>query len=156
VPAGVRTPVWHLVSVRHGRQSTQFDDAALLVQQLRRRDDSGKPYWKSWTKDHPKLGKVLWPAIFRLARRELYLMMPPLFESAAACEDAERLQAQINESLRRQYRNVIADMRAVGRERLAAELAREAATDFPADVELTQLADELSGELPSEAAAAAE
>jgi len=145
----VAGPTWHLVSVTHGARNAQFDDAALLVQQLRRRDNSGSPYWKNWTKEHPELGKVLWPVIIRLANRELYLMMPPLFECAAASQAADRLQASIDASLRLQYRNVIADTRAAGQEELASELAREASADFPQDALLSQLADELSAAVAS-------
>lgn len=119
---------WHLVDISRGRNESINNDAALLVNQLRFSTD-GQPTWKKWSKDHPKLASELWPIIGKLAQRELYLLIPRLFELVRDIDDVQSMRQVTNEYLSREYSAIISDMKAAGRDDLAAELQREATED---------------------------
>lgn len=126
-PPGTPT-VWHLVSLRRGIEESQDADAALLIEQLRLRG-RGVSYWRKWSQEHPELARVLWPAIEKLAQRELYILMPRLLEMSRRVENAQSLRSTIASYLRQQYAGLVRDMRAAGRDQLADALAAEAAAD---------------------------
>lgn len=129
--------VWHVVSVRRGIEASQDADAALLVNQLRLRGDAGSN-WRKWSLDHPERAAVLWPAIGKLAERELYILMPRLFEMTRRMEGVEPLKATLAAYLQQEYESLVRDMQAAGRDDLADALMAEAASD------------DLRGEVPSE------
>ncbi|EMI58522.1 hypothetical protein RSSM_00049 [Rhodopirellula sallentina SM41] len=120
--------VWHLVSLRRGLEQSNDDDAALLVSQLRLQVD-GSAVWRKWSQDHPDLAGVLWPAIAKLADRELYILMPRLLEMARRIDSVPYLQSTISGYLADEYDALIRDMRAAGQNDLADSLAAEAAED---------------------------
>jgi hypothetical protein len=134
VPKG--QPVdWHLVSISRGFTGTTDADAKLLIDQLNL-NRSGDLYWKTWTTDQPELAAVLWPEIQKLAQRELYILMPRLFEIAQTDRGgsnltAEKLRSDIDSYLIDQYRSLIQDMVAAERVELAETLAAEAKADYP-------------------------
>ncbi len=101
-------------------------DADLLIDQLLLNPD-GDLYWKKWSNDHPKLAAVLWPVIQKLAERELYILMPRLFEFAQPDQSPADLQASIDAYLVEQYRGLIADMVAADRIELAQTACRRGA-----------------------------
>ena len=123
---------WHLVSLTRGITSTYPADAELLVTQLSIRQ-AGESYWRKWSVDHPDQAQILWPVIQRLAKRELYVLMPRLFELAAQTATPEDLATQIDDQLRQDYAALIADMRSAGRDDLAKQLYDEALADYPDD-----------------------
>ena len=144
---------WHLVQISRGLTGTTPADADLLVQQLALHVD-GNAYWKQWSKDHPNRAKVLWPVIQRLAKRELYLLMPSLFELAQRDQSADQLAAALDRQLRRNYHGLIADMIAADREDVAGQLAREALSDYPRDDKLRHWAESFDKEASTEPATA--
>lgn len=129
---------WHLVSISRGLTGSTPADANLLMDQLSL-SSGGDEYWRKWSIDHPKLAIVLWPVIQKLAQRELYILMPQVFELAQLEQTPETLQEQIDNQLRRQYRGLIEDMQAANRGELAQSLLAEAVQDYPQDADLKTL-----------------
>lgn len=123
-PAG-EPAVWHLVSIQRGSTPAVNDDAALLMQQFRFVAD-GDVVWRKWSNDHPELAKILWPTIAKLSERELYVLMPRLFEMVRQIEDPEALKTLIAGYLQIEYESLIRDMRDAGQQELADSLAEEA------------------------------
>lgn len=131
-PRSGETNRWDLVEITRGLSGEIPADARLLVEQLSLRRD-GDGYWQTWSERHPEHARRFWPVVQRLSRRELYLLLPPLFEIAQNEGTADELSEAVREHLRQQYSDLIADMREAGREELAEALLREATEDFPED-----------------------
>jgi len=129
-PAAGDPTVWHLVSLRRGLEASEDADAALLVNQLRMRGSSGSA-WRRWSQDHPELASVLWPEVAKLAQRELYILMPRLFELTRPIEGVEPLRTTMASYLSEEYASLVRDMRAAGRDDLAKTLMAEAEADNP-------------------------
>jgi len=49
-----------------------------------------------WSEDNPKLAKVFWPAVQRLAENDLYIFIPDLFLLAKQQSDTVKLQAALD------------------------------------------------------------
>lgn len=121
--------VWHLVSIKRGSSPVVNDDAALLMQQFRFVAD-GDVVWRKWSNDNPELAKILWPTIEKLSQRELYVLMPRLFEMIRKIEDPAALESFIAGYLKAEYESLIADMRDAGQDELADALAEESASGW--------------------------
>lgn len=130
--------IWHLVSISRGLTGSTPADANLLMDQLNLQT-AGDEFWRKWSIDHPKHAKILWPVIQKLAERELYILMPQVFELAQIDQSGQRLQLNIDRLLRDQYRSLISDMQAADRSELAQQLLAEAKKDYPQDAELQNL-----------------
>ena len=136
-PAG--TPkYWHIVSLSRGLTGTTPADAGLLMDQMEL-GSSGDEYWRTWSKDHPQHAKILWPLIQKLSIRELYLLMPPLFELTQVEQTPQELQAKLDERLQRDYVQLVQDMRDADRNDLAETLLSEAIGDYPTNDDLQAL-----------------
>jgi len=110
-------------------------DAELLVDQLEIKR-AGAAYWRSWSVDHPEKAKIFWPIIQRLAKREMYLLMPNLFEIAQSEQSVAEMTERLDRSLLSQYVGLIRDMRAAQRNELADQILKEARQDFPNELTL--------------------
>ncbi|MEX0824972.1 MAG: hypothetical protein WD119_02335 [Pirellulaceae bacterium] len=142
VPPGTSTQ-WHLVRITRGMGPATPADSHILVKYLNL-DRSQSAYWKQWSVDHPELAKALWPRIQRLAQRELYVLMPDLFELAVrAPSSTEVFTKQLDRLIRESTLRLAADMTEAGRVELARALLTEALTDFPNDPELQAASDAL-------------
>lgn len=127
---------WHLVRISRGVSPSVSADAEILVQYLEL-SVSNSTYWKQWSVDHPKLAPVLWPRIQRLAQRELYVLMPDLFELAKRTpSSADVFSEQLDRLIRESTLQLAADMKEAGRIELARDLLREGLADFPDDSKL--------------------
>jgi hypothetical protein len=126
---------WHLVHLSRGVSAEKPADAELLMNQLNL-TKAGEPYWRTWSVDYPEHAAIFWPIIQRLAMRELYVLMPRLFELAQQAHTADELKAKIDEQLRQDYTRLIQDLRDAGRDDLAEQLRSEATADYPDDSEL--------------------
>lgn len=133
---GVPT-TWHLGDFSRGVGSAP-GDAQLLLEQLKL-ESGGDGYWRSWSVDHPARAKIFWPIIQKLAQRELYVAMPPLFELAQLDLSPQQLRQRIDQNLIQQYVGLIQDMKASGRAELAEQLLAEALADYPDRAELQSL-----------------
>ena len=73
------------------------------------------------------------------AERELYILMPELFELARIQQPAAAFALQTDQWLREEYVGLVKDMRAADRLGLADQLLDEALGDFPSDRQLNEL-----------------
>jgi len=149
-PPGSPPKTWHLVKIQRGFSEEQPSDAALLVRQLRA-SQSGLPVWEQWSTDHPKLAPVLWPTVAKLAERELYILMPRLFEIIRDIDDLPTLKTTLQDYLRDEYTSLVQDMRAANRDELADALLSEVNQDYPSDEALRRLQNSDQAHLPKQA-----
>ncbi len=133
---------WHLVSISRGLTGSTDANAKLLLDPLKFQQ-AGSAYWRQWTIDHAKHGHILWPVIQMLAQRELYILMPELFELAQLGQTPEQFDSNMNRFLQDQYLRLVQDMKAAGRAELAGQLLDEALSDFPDDPPLNKLRQEM-------------
>ncbi len=136
---------WHLVSITRGITGATPADAQLLSTQLSL-EHGGDQYWRTWSVKHPQHAKVLWPIVQDLALRELYILMPPLFEIAQTEQTPSELQASINARLKREYASLIQDLRGAERNELADQILAEALREYPDEEELLELRSSKSDE----------
>jgi hypothetical protein len=87
---------WDLVAAARGERQLSGGDASILWRYLEATDTDGISYWLRWTKQHPKLAKVLWPKVAQAAREELYVLIPEMFRAAWSREDPDNLQNELN------------------------------------------------------------
>ncbi len=130
--------IWHLVSISRGLTGSTPADANLLLDQLNLRS-SGDAYWRKWSMDHAKHAQVLWPVVQKLSQRELYILIPELFELAQLEQTPEQLAARIDRWLPNRYHSLVRDMQASNRLELAQQLLDEAIVDYPDDPQIRKL-----------------
>lgn len=87
---------WHIIVGSRGTKMFRKGDASILMQYLDSRDAGDYHRWVKWSEDNPKLAKVFWPAVQRLAGHDLYIFIPDLFLLAKQHSDAVKLQAAID------------------------------------------------------------
>ncbi|HZN32637.1 MAG TPA: hypothetical protein VFB80_02425 [Pirellulaceae bacterium] len=95
-PPPVGQETWHIVIGSRGTRLMRRGDASILVQYLDAQDTKAMHRWVKWSEDHPQLAKVFWPAVQQLARHELYVFLPELFEMTKVHSDPVALQAALN------------------------------------------------------------
>lgn len=140
VPRGKKPTQWHLVSLSRGPTATPAV-AGLLSDQMQIQD-STNPFWVGWNSDHPNRASVLWPTVQQLAERELYVLIPELFQMARTLpgkDNAAEMTAAIDRWLIGQYVGLVKDLRDADRGVLADELLAEAIRDYPSSPELADL-----------------
>lgn len=131
-PRGKAPSDWHIASISRG-PSTTPGDASLLTSTLELRS-GGKAFWKQWNLDHPRSAAVLWPIVQKLAKRELYVIIPELLLLARTLpggDDPATLRSAITDWLPDQYVGLIRDQRAAKNQQFAADLLAEALDDYP-------------------------
>ncbi len=136
VPAG-QPSEWHLVSISRGVNVATPADGELLMRQLR--IDTGKNLWQTWSEDHPQAAALFWPLVQRTAARELYVLLPRMFEIAHEHTDVAALDPKINEYLRHEYAALIRESVAANRRELANELLAESLLDYADDPTLLEI-----------------
>ena len=131
---------WHLVSLTRGLSQETKADANFLLAQLEL-DNGQQLYWRNWSQQNPKHAAILWPIIHRLAKRELYILMPMVFATAdSEIQNPAEFQKLIDQQLSQEYAGLITDMREAGKPNIAAKLLNEAVTDYPNHPGLQRLA----------------
>lgn len=79
---------WHIVELRRLGGSPVPADAKLLTDFLDsdsiRYSIHSERHWHQWSQQNPKHAAVLWPMIQKLAMRELYVLIPSVFQIADA------------------------------------------------------------------------
>ncbi len=133
---------WHLAELSRSGTGTFEADAHLLTQQLdfdTWRASTQNGMWEEWSKKNPALATVLWPTIRQLANRELYILMPQIFDYALSSDNDLELKKQIDDYLRTNYAELVSEMRNAKRDQLADELLKEALYDYPTDPALLKL-----------------
>jgi hypothetical protein len=129
---------WHLANISRGLTGTTPRDPNLLIDLLNL-EDNGALYWEQWSTNNKPRAQILWPIIQKLAERELYILMPSLFEIAQLEQTPQELQQNLNQHLRQQYLALIKDMQAAKRDVLAEILWEEAKRDYPTDKDIQNL-----------------
>jgi len=97
-PAAGTKQDWHLIAGSRGVASTK-GDAGILMTYLDAKDGDDYHRWVKWSEEHPKLAPILWPAIQRLARHELYIFVPDLFDLAKTIEDPVKLRQELDRTV---------------------------------------------------------
>ncbi len=120
---------WDLVHAHRGRTIWRQGDAQILGRYLQ---DQPTGYWETWTKDHPKLAQILWPEVAKLARKELYLVLPALFDEALRHEQPESLREQLDLLLAQQYEHLATREVGMGNLSAAVEYFTDALRHQPA------------------------
>lgn len=90
---------WHIIIGTRGYRVLRKGDASILVQYLDTKDHDEDLRWVKWSDEHPKLAAVFWPAVQTLARHELYIFMPDLFDVAQSHDDPAKLKQALDEFL---------------------------------------------------------
>lgn len=116
---------WDLVLASEGRRRHEQGDARILCQYLDAINEDGDNVWLKWSEDNVKLAKVVWPAVAKVARQELYSFVPELFILARSATTADGLQKSIDETLAKKYQLTAETFEALNEEALAAELFAE-------------------------------
>ena len=130
---------WDLVQLSRGLSGTTTADAELLIHHLQLDSAGGSAFWKTWSADNKEQATVLWPVVQRLAERELYILIPAVFELAQNKLSAKELDSRIQALLQEEYRELITDMRDAQRIELAGQLLKEAIGDYPDSESLKSL-----------------
>jgi hypothetical protein len=125
-PTSTDAPRWDLVTASSAGSKLVRGDAEILCSFLDTKDDKQKSYWHLWSNTHPEAAKVLWPAVAQLARQQLYLFVPELFELADAESDPQALSGELNRSLVRQYRRLATIQAQLGNHDATLELGNHA------------------------------
>jgi len=99
VPDQTEPKTWHLLSLRRFRGTYAEGDAELLMKYLDAQNDKDEYAWLKWSEDHPKLAKVLWPAVAKAAQNGNYLIVPDLFKFARSTKDPVELQKKLDATL---------------------------------------------------------
>ena len=94
IPPVAGKPTWDLTWHANGASPPIRADAAILTDYMDTTDTGSAPYWLTWSRSHPSIAKVLWPEAAELARRELYLLIPELFDLAQQAKTPNQLKQQ--------------------------------------------------------------
>ncbi len=122
---------WDLVRGSSGVGSHTQGDARILTQYLDTFNAEGDEVWLKWSEDNTELAKVLWPAVAKVARDELYSFVPELFVLARTAESPVELQDSIDQTLANKYLLTAETFEELGDEELAAELYAQALHHAP-------------------------
>ncbi len=131
-------PRWDLVCARRGTMEVFRGDAAILCAYLDAEDKKGNHYWKTWTEEHPKLAKILWRAIARVAGQQLYIFAPEMLELAKAANDPNNFSRELDRTLARKYRGLGEIQQDLDQHETAVELLTEALNYAPDDKDLIE------------------
>ncbi|SRR6056297_1160845 len=135
-PSGTPIKNWHLVNLSRGGIARPPSDAEILVHYLN--GDVGTR-WRNWSTDHPQLAAAFWPLVQRLAKRELYILIPDLFGIAQQADTVEQLNARTEQYVRDSYLRIATDLRDANKPAIARELLQEAIADYQTDSRLQAL-----------------
>jgi hypothetical protein len=115
-------PRWDLVTALSAGSRVVRGDAEILCNYLDMADDNSRLVWQHWSDTNPEAAKVLWPVVAQLARQQLYLLLPELFELASVESDPKTLAQELDQSLARQYRRLAEIQEKLGNRERAREL----------------------------------
>ena len=149
---------WDLVLAGKGLRNTTQGDARILCMYLDATDEDGDSIWLKWSEEHVEMAKIVWPAVAKLARQELYSLIPELFVLARSANTPEQLQQKIDQSLADNYLLIAETLEALQQNDIAAELFAEVVHHAPDRAELVRgrnksgdsKAMKLSGDEPSD------
>jgi hypothetical protein len=88
---------WHVLVGSRGTRLRRPGDAGILMLYLDATQPGNDRRWLRWSDEHKELAKSLWPAVQRLALREMYLFVPDLFDLAKRIDDPALLQKALDQ-----------------------------------------------------------
>jgi hypothetical protein len=88
---------WHVLVGSRGTRLRRPGDAGILLQYLDAEESSNVYRWVAWSDKNNELAKVLWPAVQRLAIREMYVFLPEVFDLAKTATDPKKFQADLDQ-----------------------------------------------------------
>lgn len=94
-PRDPRSDRWDLVRFQRSLRASPPFDASILTMYLEAREDRYGLFWRSWSNANPELAKVFWPHVMRLARANLYVVLPHFFELARTASNARELDVAL-------------------------------------------------------------
>jgi hypothetical protein len=115
-------PRWDLVTSLSAGSRVVRGDAEILCIYLDMADEKRRLIWQAWSDSNPESATVLWPLVAQLARQQLYLLLPELFELANAESDPKTLAQKLDRSLGRQYGRLAEIQQKLGNRERAREL----------------------------------
>ncbi len=124
------TSQWDLVSLTRGFIGDSLSDAELLLSPLSLRVDDVS-YWETWSEEQPEKARFFWPIAQKLAIRELYLFLPPLFEVAQKDLSQNEFQSAIKKQIREDYLRLSDNMTGQNQPEMAQKILEAAKLDFP-------------------------
>jgi hypothetical protein len=89
---------WQVIEVGQGTRSEQRGPS-ILVSYLNQTGPDGFNFWDAWSFRNPRLAAVLWPLVQEAARRELYEIVPELFQMAQENAEPDKLQRHLTIAL---------------------------------------------------------
>lgn len=113
---------WDLVHDNQHRADAAACDAGILCGYLDTYGPKGGFLWKNWSDDHRDQAKLLWPAVAELARAEMYVLIPDLFDVVGKTEKAAEFKALLRETLADSYCRMARVEQRRGRHERAVEL----------------------------------
>ena len=129
---------WHIIVGSRGTKLLRKGDASILIQYLDSKDSADYHRWVKWSEDNPKLAKVFWPAVQRLAEHDLYIFIPDLFLLAKQHSDAVKLQAALDKLRAEKLLFLARRLQAREEQAEAVKVLDEAAKLDPANKEITK------------------
>jgi tetratricopeptide (TPR) repeat protein len=118
---------WDLVIARRGLEGARGralaqGNARILCEYLDALDSKSVHVWLTWTTENPELAKVVWPVVAQVARQDLYIFVPDLFELARNAGDPVELKAELDRWLVQQYLAFALTQQQLNRHEAAIEL----------------------------------
>jgi hypothetical protein len=135
-PGKPPTGRWDLVRATQGGKVRFRGDAEILCSYLDAVDPNDTPYWKAWSEKNADAAKVLWPLVARMARRQLYILVPEMIDLARGESNPARLRGRLEDSLAHQFLRLGQTEQALGNHEQAIELLDEALRYAPDDPEI--------------------
>ncbi len=116
-------PRWQVMRHSTGFGPPYEADELILCDYLDQRDSSYRLRWLRWSRDNPKLARVFWPVVWRVANENLYLLVPDLFQRARFATNPTDLGAELRRLIIRDGSSLAADEQALGHHQRAAQVA---------------------------------
>lgn len=133
--AEILNPRWDIIYESRLKPNSPRCDARLLWQYLDRQNAGAEQSWLRWSKENPKLAKVFWPAIAKVARMKHYLLVPELFRLARQFSDPNLLKSEIDTYLNRQFQQLAITEQQLENHTMAVELYTQALSHNAKDEE---------------------
>ena len=117
---------WHVLVGSRGTRLRRPGDAGILMQYLDAAQDGNDRRWLRWSDDNKQLAAALWPAVQRLALRDMYLFVPDLFDLAKQIDDPSQLQRELDLLVAQKLAHLAQRLTALGKKAEADQVLEDA------------------------------
>jgi len=129
---------WDLIRAQRFGAVFSRGEAEILCNYLDALDANKEYVWVKWSKENPKLAKIIWPAVVSVSQRELYVLVPELLELATNATEPDTLKTQLAELQSQQYLRVATTQQQLDRHELAVELFSYSLDQSPDGIDALQ------------------